>query len=125
MRFCHSANLLTCLAIVAIALNLADGAHCAAAEANFARRGERAVSPNGDVRNSGVLQESFGYHRKTHATAVVKHPTIAPSGGWYGYGFPVKSYRWGWFGAEHYYPRGLWHHGYNGDHYRWSFQRGY
>jgi hypothetical protein len=72
-----------------------------------------------------VLEESFRYHRQGNATEKVAHPTVAPSGGWYGYGFPVETHRWGWFGAEHYYPRVLWHRGYYGDRCRWAYRRGY
>jgi len=37
----------------------------------------------------------------------------------------APTFRWGWFGAEHFYPTVKWHRGYNGDHYRWSRQRRY
>ena len=47
------------------------------------------------------------------------------AGGWYGYGFPVETYRWGWFGVEHYYPTVLWHKGYNGDTVRWAYRQGF
>ena len=78
--------------------------------------------PQVDVRNGGVLAESYGYHR--HQTA--RPTTYPPKNGWYGYGFPVNTFRWGWFGAEHYYPRVGWHApDYNGDCVRWAYRRGY
>lgn len=47
---------------------------------------------------------------------------------WYGYGFGVPTYNWGYFGA---YPYGTCqgifntYHGYHGDFHQWSCQRGY
>jgi hypothetical protein len=72
-----------------------------------------------------VLEESFQYHHQGELPEKAPYPTVAPARGWYRYGFPVQTHRWGWFGAEHYYPRVLWHYGYYGDHYRWSYRRGY
>jgi hypothetical protein len=72
-----------------------------------------------------VLEDSYRYHRLGELPGTSPHPTIAPTGGSYAYGFPVQSHRWGWFGAEHYYPRVLWHRGYYGDRYRWCYRRGY
>ena len=43
---------------------------------------------------------------------------------WYGYGFGVPSYRWGYFGA-HYRPVCNSHTGYYGDFTQWSYRRGY
>jgi hypothetical protein len=83
-----------------------------------------------DIRGGGALQESFQYHRPGFGGSYppgshAPHPTIAPPGGWYGYGFPVQTYRWGWFGASRYYPRVVWHHGYYGDCCRWAYRSGY
>jgi hypothetical protein len=72
-----------------------------------------------------VLDGSYRYHHFGELPGTAPHPTIAPTGGWYRYGFPVQSHRWGWFGAEHYYPRVLWHRGYYGDRCRWCYRRGY
>jgi hypothetical protein len=72
-----------------------------------------------------LLEDSHRYHRFGELPGKTPHPTIAPTDGWYGYGFPAQSYRWGWFGAEHYYPRVLWHRGYYGDRCRWCYRRGY
>jgi hypothetical protein len=83
-----------------------------------------------DARAGGVLQESFQYHRQGYgATNLVSpygpHSTNSPAGGWYGYGFPVQTYRWGWFGAGRYYPRVVWHRGYYDDCCRWAYRQGY
>ena len=43
----------------------------------------------------------------------------------YGYGFSSPRYRWGYFGASHYYPRTLSHHGYNSDYWQWAYRLGY
>ena len=44
---------------------------------------------------------------------------------WYGYGFGVPTYSWGYFGV-HPHPAGSsGFHGYHDDYYQWSFQRGY
>jgi hypothetical protein len=76
--------------------------------------------PQVDVRNGGVLTESYGYHH--HATRPATYP---PAGGWYGYGFPVTTYRWGWFGAERYYPRVVWHCDCDDACVRWAYRKGY
>ncbi len=81
--------------------------------------------PQVDVRNGGVLDESYGYHRQEQAYQSARPGPYPPKGGWYGYGFPVSTYRWGWFGAEHYYPRVGWHNSYNGDCVRWAYRYGY
>lgn len=73
-----------------------------------------------DVRYGGVLAESYAYHQQ-----MGQPKSIAPPGGAYQYGFPVQTYRWGWFGAQHYYPYVVWHRGYNGDCVRWAYRRGY
>jgi hypothetical protein len=83
-----------------------------------------------DIRSGGVLQESFQYHRQGYgdtrwAGPHAPHSNIAPVGGWYGYGFPVQTYRWGWFGAGRYYPRVVWHRGYYDDCCRWAYRHGY
>ena len=80
-------------------------------------------APRGAViRSGGVVEESFVYHRQQPATAT---RSIEPAGGWYGYGFPVSTFRWGWFGAAHYYPTVFWHDGYYGECCRYGYRRGY
>ncbi len=77
-----------------------------------------AAGPTSRARPETVLDQSHRYHRRVE-------PTSARAGGWYGYGFPVETYRWGWFGVEHYYPTVLWHKGYNGDTLRWAYRQGF
>jgi hypothetical protein len=70
------------------------------------------------ARSGGVLQESYHYHRPLPYAPLADVPR-------YSYGFPVPSYKWGWFGAQHYYPRTTSHRGYNGDYWQWAYRRGY
>lgn len=72
--------------------------------------------------SGGVLAESYRYHRGyQHGPSATSPPPPAR----YVYGFPVKTYRWGWFGATQYYPRSFSHRGYNGDHWHWAYRQGY
>lgn len=50
---------------------------------------------------------------------------IAPYAGHVNHAHAAPTFRWGWFGAEHYYPRVHWHENYVGDRLRWSTQRRY
>lgn len=43
---------------------------------------------------------------------------------WYGYGFGVPTYQWGYFGAR-YRPACISHKGYYGDLSQWGYRRGY
>jgi len=43
----------------------------------------------------------------------------------FAYGFQTTTHRWGWFGAERYYPRSFSHRGYYGDAWHWAYRRGY
>src|SRR6185295_14628157 len=75
-----------------------------------------------EVRSGGVLEESYNYHRQQPVRMAT---SVEPAGGWYGYGFPVSTFRWGWFGAAHYYPTVFWHDGYYGECCRYGYRRGY
>jgi hypothetical protein len=81
--------------------------------------------PQVDIRNGGVLEESYGYHQQGGERHSYRHGPYPPANGWYGYGFPVSTYRWGWFGAERYYPRVGWRSNYNGDCVRFAYRYGY
>ncbi|MGD9632588.1 MAG: hypothetical protein AB7G28_06805 [Pirellulales bacterium] len=87
--------------------------------------GPTLYEPQVDIRNGGVLDESYGYHRQAQANQSARPGPYPPAGGWYGYGFPVSTYRWGWFGAERYYPRVGWRNNYNNDCIRWAYRYGY
>ena len=111
-----------CALTIAVGLGICFEAHSAEAPPET---GPARYVPQADVRLGGVLADSYGYHRHGAAAAHAAPPNIAPEGGWYGYGFPVETYRWGWFGAQRYYPRVVWHRGYYGDCCRWGYRRGY
>jgi hypothetical protein len=103
----------------------------AAALAAQAAVGEELPKPEATVESANAapprsaLEDSFRYHRMGELPENAPHATVAPATTSYRYGFPVQTHRWGWFGAEHYYPRVLWHRGYYGDRCRWSYRRGY
>jgi hypothetical protein len=83
------------------------------------------MAPGPEIRSGGVIEESYVYHRQSPAHATGAARSVEPAGGWYGYGFPVSTFRWGWFGAAHYYPTHFWHDGYYGDCCRYGYRRGY
>ena len=74
-------------------------------------------SPHG-LRVGGALERSYAYHRGLPYAPLADVPR-------YSYGFPVPSFKWGWFGAQHYYPRTTSHRGYNGDYWQWAYRRGW
>lgn len=116
-------------AVTALTLSIA----CGATTASFAQAfNQDPVSaeptlyePQVDVRNGGVLEESYGYHHQGQERQSLRPGPYPPAKGWYGYGFPVSTYRWGWFGAERYYPRVGWRSNYNGDCVRFAYRYGY
>ena len=124
---------LSCTLFSALALAIASGACTSALAQAFAQTptqapvsaGPTLYDPQVDVRNGGVLDESYGYHRQAQANQSARPGPYPPKGGWYGYGFPVSTYRWCWFGAEHYYPRVGCRSDYNGDSVRWAYRYGY
>jgi hypothetical protein len=97
---------------------------CLAYSPAIAQQAIRHVATTGatqpDIRFGGALDTSFQYHRQ--------RATVAPgeqSGERYRYGFPVETYRWGWFGASRYYPTVVCHRGHSGDQCRWAYRYGY
>jgi hypothetical protein len=115
---CPLAPLVVFVLTAALALRTAEGEELPEAESRLQAVHAEPFPPS-------VLDDSFRYHRFGGLSEKAPHPTIAPTGGWYGYGFPAQTHRWGWFGAQHYYPRVIWHRGYYGDRSRWSYRRGY
>ena len=53
-----------------------------------------------------------------------RYPEYRQCSPWYGYGFGVPTYSWGWFGAK-YRPAVMCHYGYYGDFTQWGYRRGY
>jgi len=52
------------------------------------------------------------------------YPEHNVAGPWYGYGFGVPAYPWGYFGAR-YRPAVVSHHGYYGDFTQWGYRYGF
>ena len=67
------------------------------------------------IRSGGVIEDSYYYHHLGPMRSAIEAGGIPQANGWYEYGFPMRSYRWGSFGAERHYPRVIWHDGYYGD----------
>ncbi len=107
--------------VVVGALSLA-GRACIAADAHEAPQ-QMPLRP--EIRSGGVIEESYVYHRQQPTRMAGAARSVEPAGGWYGYGFPVSTFRWGWFGAAHYYPTVFWHDGYYGECCRYGYRRGY
>ena len=53
-----------------------------------------------------------------------RYPEYNTCSPWYGYGFGVPTYSWGYFGAT-YRPACFAHNGYYGDFTQWGYRRGY
>ncbi len=49
----------------------------------------------------------------------------APYGPYVNHAHAAPPFQWGWFGAEHFYPRVQWGRDYNGELMRWSKHRRY
>ena len=77
------------------------------------------------IRSGGILNESFNYHHPQPMRSAIEMGCIPQATGWYNYGFPMQSYRWGYFGAERHYPRVMWHQGYYGDKIRTAYRYAY
>src|SRR3982751_3541528 len=120
-RVVHRATSAVCKLVVA-------GTLFVATDVSRGAGGEAAASPvpmRTEFRAGGVIEESYAYHRQQPMRMAGAARSVEPVGGWYGYGFPVSTFRWGWFGAAHYYPTVGWHDGYYGDCCRYGYRRGY
>ena len=120
-RVVHRATSVACALVVVGMLSIAAGV-CRAADSDDA---PPPSPPRPEIRSGGVLEESYVYHRQQPMQMAGAARSVEPAGGWYGYGFPVSTFRWGWFGAAHYYPTVFWHDGYYGDCCRYAYRRGY
>jgi hypothetical protein len=84
-----------------------------------------------DVRSGGKVEESYKYHLQKAGVplqpmrSAIERGGIPQANGWYNYGFPMHSYRYGWFGAERQPPRVMWHQGYYGDKTRAAYRNYY
>jgi hypothetical protein len=117
----HCAKAILSLLFVAGSVSIATSS-CLAADGSDA---PPQMPPRPEIRSGGVIEESYVYHRQQPVRMAGAARSVEPAGGWYGYGFPVSTFRWGWFGAAHYYPTVFWHDGYYGDCCRYGYRRGY
>ena len=76
-------------------------------------------------RSGGIVADSYYYHHVQPMRSAIELGGIPQATGYYNYGFPMQSYRWGWFGAERNYPYVYWHDGYYGTCFRNSYHSGY
>jgi hypothetical protein len=119
-RIVHRATLVFSALVVFGTLSIAVDASRAVASDTLSP-----LPPRQEIRSGGVLEESYVYHRQQPMQLAGAARSVEPAGGWYGYGFPVSTFRWGWFGAAHYYPTVFWHDGYYGECCRYGYRRGY
>ena len=73
------------------------------------------VTPHGGLAEGTSTGTPGPYRYPQHADG--RYP-------WYGYGFGVPTYNWGYFGA-HYRPMSICHTGYYGEFVQWGYRRGY
>ncbi len=73
----------------------------------------------------GVFEESYFRGLQQPMQSQIQLGRIPRATGGYDYGFPMQSYRWGYFGAEASNPRMIWHRGYYGDKVRTTYRYGY
>lgn len=66
-----------------------------------------------------------GYGQSLGTPGPQRYPVYAAGNyPWYGYGFGVPTYNWGYFGVL-YRPAKNAHTGYSGDYYQWGYRQGY
>jgi hypothetical protein len=95
-----------------------------------------------DADPGSTTQHSYEYYRQQVANAQlqpmrsqielqpmrsqIEKGCIPQATGWHSYGFPNRTFRYGWFGAERScYPRVMWHQGYYGDETRTAYWQSY
>jgi hypothetical protein len=116
----YAARLLTCIGVVAAVLVVSGIARAQEERLPPPAQGSAATT----IHSGGVIADSYYYHHQGPMRSAIEQGGIPQANGWYEYGFPMQSYRWGWFGAERNYPRVIWHDGYYGDCVRTAY-RGY
>jgi hypothetical protein len=71
--------------------------------------------PQASFHSDGVFDESYFRQMQHPMHSYAEIGGIPQANGWTSYGFPSRSYRWGWFGAQSHYPRVSWRESYYGD----------
>jgi hypothetical protein len=77
------------------------------------------------IHSDGVFNDTYFRQLQRPMTSAIERGGIPQANGWTSYGFPARSYHWGWFGAERHYPRVMWHQGYYGDQVRTAYRYAY
>jgi hypothetical protein len=73
---------------------------------------------------AGNPQALSAWGQSAGVPAPHRYPEYERQSPWYGYGFGVPTYSWGWFGAT-YRPAVNCHRGYYGGFTQWGYRRGY
>lgn len=83
------------------------------------------IYPARETQATSPAPVDGGYGQSVGTPGPQRYPVYA-SGNypWYGYGFGVPTYNWGYFGV-HYRPSNHVHTGYYDDYYQWGYRRGY
>ena len=85
-----------------------------------------APPPFGMRYGGGVLEESYFRGLQRPMQSQIEMGGIPTATGGCNYGFPMQSFRWGYFGAQPQNPRTIWHKKYyNGEEIRTTYRYGY
>jgi hypothetical protein len=83
-------------------------------------------APSGMRYGGGVFEESYFRGLQRPMQSQIEMGRIPCATGGYNYGFPMQSFRWGYFGAQPQNPRTIWHKKYyNGEEIRTTYRYGY
>lgn len=102
----------------------------------------RQSPPSQNAASGSTTQHSYEYYRQQLAQSQlqpmrsqielqpmrsqIEQGCIPQANGWHSYGFPNRTFRYGWFGAERScYPPVMWHQGYYGDEIRTAYWQSY
>ena len=107
------------LPMIAASMLILGGVFSGSVSAGELSRILRSTNPTADAGQRGHAAGNLG--RNSDALPLPGAPQSAP---WYGYGFGVPTYSWGWFGVK-YRPAVTCHRGYYDDFYQWGYRQGY
>lgn len=134
------------LGAVVLGASASLAANCLAADERLPtppQSSQRQTSqPQSQAPAGSTTQHSYEYYRQQVANAQlqpmrsqielqpmrsqIERGCIPQATGWHSYGFPMRTFRYGWFGAERScYPPVMWHQGYYGDEIRTAYWQSY